>query len=300
MAIITVKDQIEKILLNDTPRMGISTGISDLDRVILGLRPANLITIAGFSGIGKSGFMTDLGLAASKERDVAMFTLEMGAEQTAERLLYNVADLNYHRGVSGNLSKSEKKKLKEASDYINDMPYNIILDDESDMVYPSWTDKPENTNSIGMAVQRYIDEGVSVFIIDYVQLMQYRFQSMSETLRIKEITGRLHKWAVKYNVTFIILAQLKKEVEEKCKNDSSYIPTKSDIRDSGFIINDSDIILMLHRPDFYKKKDSILFDDSVEPAQIYIAKMRNGPSGPIDCLFHSFSMSWRGLETGEI
>lgn len=297
--IITAKKQVADIIQDSKPQMGYTTGIPNLDRAMLGFRPGHLIVIAGFSGIGKSGIMVDMGLAAASQVPVVMLTLEMGCHMTAERILYNVADLNYHRGIAGDLTPSDKEDLKDAAKKIDAMDYDIILDDTADCMYPSWLLKDEPENSIELSIKRYVDQGCRVFFIDYLQYVNYGFKTESESLRIKQLTGRLHKLCVKHDITVVALAQLKKEVGDRLRKKEDPTPTLSDIRDSGFIINDADIILLLHRPEYFQKQDSIdLFENRIEPAQIVIGKQRNGPRGPIDCLFHSYSMKWVGVEGG--
>lgn len=297
--IIPIQKSIDKILSDDKPKFGISTGLIGLDSAILGLRPAHLIMVAACSGMGKSAIMTDMTLAAAKEVPVAMFSIEMGVRLTTERMIYNVADLNYHRGISGDLSPGDKKDLKAAGETIKGLK-NIYIDEESDCMYPSWIlEKSSPENSIELAIERYYEAGCRVFFIDYLQIVNFGFKSESETLRIKKLTGKLHKLAVKYQVPIVALCQLKKDAADKKARGKDTAPVIADIRDSGYIINDSDVILLLHRPEYFEKKDEVdLFTNHVEDAQIIVAKQRSGPLGPIDCKFHSFSMKFTDDITG--
>lgn len=292
--IITVQKKIDEVMSNTKSKMGISTGIAELDSAILGLRPQHLIVIAGFSGIGKSSIMVDLGLAAAKEAPVALFTIEMGTDLTIERMNYSVAGLNYHGCMGKDLGFADQLVLDEAKEEIKGLQ-DIIIDEHSDTIYPSWLlarDFPEN--SIENSIKEYAAAGCKVMIIDYLQILQYGFRIESETLRIKAITGKLHRLAIEYNLTVIALAQLKKDVGDRLAKKQDPTPTLSDIRDSGFIINDADIIMLLHRPEYFEKKGEIdLFENRVEDAQIIIGKQRNGPVGSIDCTFHAYAMSFK-------
>lgn len=284
-------------IITEKPKPGLSTGIKDLDEAIAGLRPAQLIMVAAVSGLGKSSLMADLTIAGAKQVPVGCFSIEMGLEMTYERLVCNYADINYHRLTKGDLAPSDLKDYENARkqlDKLND----IVLDDWSDTMYPSWILKKENTpeNSLEMAIQNYYDKyGCRLFLIDYIQYVDYGFKIENETLRIKELTKGLHKIAVRLQVPIVAFAQLKKEVGDNSRED--HTPTLSDIRDSGFIINDSDIIILLHRPDYFKKKafGMDLFAQKKEDAQIIVAKQRGGPTGDIDCRFHTWSMRWVGV-----
>lgn len=298
--LISIQKNIDKILDNDKPKMGLSTGIIELDNAILGLRPAHLIIVAGYSGIGKSSFVTDLVLATAEEVPTALFSLEMGCNLIIERAIYNVAELNYHRGISGDLSVSDKKDLKEAVEKIKKL-HPIYIDEVSNTMYPLWILKKEPPeNSIELAIEKYYNEGCRAIFLDYVQIIQYGFKAESETLRLKKITNSLHEMCIKYNIPIVALSQLKKEVGDVRKKKDTY-PTLSDIRDGGFIINDADVVLLLHRPDYFNNKQEIdLFANIAEDAQIICAKQRSGPLGPIDVKFYSYCMSWKSGATGGI
>ena len=290
--IIPIQKTIDKII-QEKPEMGLSTGILGLDAAILGLRPAHLITIAACSGMGKSAIMTDITLAAAKEVPVAMFSLEMGVHLTTERMIYNLADLNYHRGISSEHNPKEKQSLDEAVETIKGLK-DVYIDEEHDCLYPSWLlEKTKPENSIERAIEQYHELGVRLFLIDYLQIVGFGFKVESETLRIKKLTGKLHKLAVKYKVPIVMLSQLKKDAADKKAKGKDTAPVIADIRDSGYIVNDSDIVLLLHRPDVFDDKESIdLFSNNTEDAEIICAKQRSGPCGPIQVNFKSYSMKW--------
>jgi len=281
--------------MNEPQKFGLSTGFDKLDKTILGLRPSHLITVAGVSGIGKSSLMAGLALAGAKQVPVAMFSLEMGTKMMYDRLVCNFADINYHSMVSGELSPQDLKdfnKAVKAVEKLND----IVIDHESDTMYPSWIRKKADVpdNSLEIALEKYYnDYGCRLFFIDYVQYVNYGFKIESETLRVKALTGTLHKLCLQLDVPIVIFAQLKKDVgDEKHVNNNR--PTMTDIRDSGFIINDSDIILLLHRPEYFESKlDEVdLFQQRSEEAEIIVAKNRNGMTGSVSCKFHGYSMKF--------
>lgn len=290
--LIPIQKNIDKIFDNTKAKMGLSTGIIELDNAILGLRPAHLIIVAGYSGIGKSSFVTDLVLATAKKVPTALFSLEMGCNLIIERAIYNVAELNYHRGISGDLSISDKEDLKQAIKKIKEL-HPIYIDEVSNTMYPQWILKKEPPeNSIELAIERYYNEGCRAIFLDYVQIIQYGFKSESETLRLKKITNKLHEMTIHYGIPIVALSQLKKEVGDVRKKKDTR-PTLSDIRDGGFIINDADIILLLHREDYFNKKQEIdLFANVAEDAEIIVGKQRSGPLGPLEVKFKAYCMKW--------
>jgi len=299
MAIITVRPiqhNIEEILKCED-QFGLSTGILGIDEAINGLRPANLIMIGAYVGAGKTSLATDMILATAKEVPSAMFSLEMSVNQIVDRAIYNKAQINYHSGKAGRLDKSDEADLKEATNYIKGLK-DIYIDEVARTMYPSWIlAKEEKEDSIEQAFKRYYDAGCRAFYFDYVQLIGYGFKSESETLRLKAITGKLHQMAVEYQVPIICLAQLKKGDEESNKQE----PSISSIRDSGYLLADSDIILLLHRPSYFTPKEEIdMFSQHSEDAYVICCKNRNGPLGKIPVKFQGWNMSWKGLESGGI
>ena len=281
------------------PQRGISTGIDKLDEAVLGLRPAHLVMVGAYSGVGKSSLMADLTIAAAKQVPVAVFSLEMGSELFIQRAIYNYADLNYHSGMSGHLSPKETKRLEKAMKDIDSLN-NIYVDDANGSMYPSWILKQPNApkDSLELAIKKYYDLGCRLFLIDYIQYVNFGFKTESETLRLKSLTGHLHKMTIELGVPIVAFAQLKKEVGDNARKSDNHRPTISDIRDSGYLLNDSDIILLLHRPDYFGNENELsLFTNPVENnAEILICKQRNGPTGTIPVSFHCGSMSWRNKE----
>jgi len=287
-------ESVEKTM-NEPQKFGIRTGFEKLDQTILGLRPSHLVTVAGVSGIGKSSFMADLAIAGAREVPVAMFSLEMGTDLMYDRLVCNFADINYHNKVLGELSPQDLRDLNKASKAIEKLN-DIVIDHESDTMYPSWIRKKDDApeNSLELAIEKYYNQyGCRLFFIDYVQIVNYGFKTESETLRVKALTGTLHKLCLQFDVPIVIFAQLKKEVGD-VKHVNENRPSMTDIRDSGFIINDSDIILLLHRPEYFESRlDEIdLFQQRSEDAEIIVAKNRNGMTGSVHCKFHGYSMKW--------
>jgi len=298
--IIPINKTIRDVISNDKPKMGLSTGLPELDEVILGLRPNNLIIVAGYSSMGKSSLCADMVLAVAKEVPVLWVSIEMGTWISKERrMVYNVAGLNYHKGMSGRLDESDKKDLLKAAEHIEKLK-DIYIDDNANCMYPDWilkNPKEPIENSIELVFDDCYKAGCRALFIDYLQYIQYGFKSESETLRIKYLTNKLHQMSIHYEIPVVALCQLKKEVGDRHRQKLDPTPTLSDIRDSGFIINDADVIILLHRPAFFERKEEPdLLANQIEDAKIIVAKQRNGPVGEIDVQFYSYSMSFKSYD----
>jgi replicative DNA helicase len=298
-----IQKNIKEVIQDNRPRMGLSTGLKDLDNTILGLRPNNLIMIGGGSSMGKSSLCADLVLAIAKEVPVFWASIEMGSFISKERMIYNIADLNYHKGIAGKLEQADKIELIKAAEYIEQL-HDIYIDDNATCMYPDFilkNPKEPINNSIELLFEEYYNAGCRALFIDYLQYVQWGFRAESETLRIKEITNKLHRMSIHYSIPVIALCQLKKEVGDRAGYGKDPTPTLSDIRDSGFIINDADIIILLHRPEFFEKRGEVdLFANHVEDAKIIVAKQRNGPVGDMDVKFKSYAMKFTNYDNGRL
>ena len=305
MAINPINKDIEEVLEVSKDDMGISTGIERLDDVIHGLCPSKLYTIAGFSGVGKTSLLTDLLLKSAEVVPTAFFSLDMGAVDIKTRLLYNIAGLNHHTGEHnirhGGLSPSYKESLVAAADKVRELN-PISLDLQSYALHkPYFLREPDEStkeSSIELSIKEHHKEGYRIFFIDHVQKITWggKDAGVGENLRV--ITDRLHSLSVKYNVPIIILAQMTKELAAITSSRKDPTPIMSDIYGSVMIQANSDVVLLLHRPEIFKQHkasaEEMLYNDLVEDdAQIIVGKMRSGPGPRIDVDFHAFSMSWK-------
>jgi replicative DNA helicase len=296
--IITINKQLSRILDVEDEGNGLPSGISKLDEAIYGYQNGKLITVGAVSGCGKTSFITDNIIAAAGVVPVGIFSIEMGTKAIVDRMIYNIAGLNYHR-CRKSRTKKEDHLVQEARQQVEKLN-NIFFAENADCLYPQFVlDKSSPKDSIELAIEEMYSQGARIFFIDYVQLIRWGFKAESETLRLKEITNKLHHICLQYNVPIVIACQLTKEAANRAvKKDVDPTPTISDIRDGGFIINDSDLILLLHRPDMVGKtnKEINLLVDATEDAQIIIGKGRSSPAGTIRTDFYSYCMSWKDRE----
>lgn len=260
---------------------GITTGFPDLDHLTNGLHASDLIIIAARPGAGKTSMALQLALAASQShtppQPVLIFSLEMSRRQLVDRLLCSEARIDSMRLRRGTLTHQEWDRLFTAADRLRPLP--ILIDDT-----PSLT-----VLDIRARCKRQQQEGGLVMVvIDYLQLLHSHRRVESRVQEVSEISRELKILAKELEIPVVTLSQLNRSVEHR----SPPIPVLSDLRDSGSIEQDADVIVFIYRADLY--------DRQADPvAQIHIAKQRNGPLGEIRLHFHRASARFDSLAEPE-
>ncbi len=253
---------------------GVTTGFSQLDRMTAGLQPSDLIIIAARPSMGKTAFAMCLALnaAINKNTSVAVYSLEMSKEQLLQRMLAVQAkvDVSLLR-QPGRLKDEDWSKLFNAADAIGQAP--IFIDDTPSL----------STLELRARTRRLMSEhGVGMVIVDYLQLMRAGRRIDSRELEISEISRSLKALAKELNVPVVALSQLNRKVEERADKR----PMLSDLRESGAIEQDSDVIMFVYREDVYTyTKPSERPPQGV--AEIIIGKQRNGPVGAANLMYLS-------------
>ena len=251
---------------------GIPTGFYDLDKVTSGLHENELIIIAARPAMGKTAFALNLAtnIAMNTDKTVALFNMEMSGEQLAMRMLSSVGQIDFNKLKSGKLEHHDWKKFNEAMSRLAET--RLFIDDTSGMTISEIKAKCRRLyNSEG---------GLGVIIIDYLQLIsgsaKYAGNRQQE---VSEISRSLKTLAMELNVPVIALAQLSRTVEGR----EDKRPLLSDLRESGSIEQDADIVAFLYREDYYTKQISI--DENTSKSEFIIAKHRSGPTTTIDLIF---------------
>ena len=251
---------------------GIPTGFYDLDKVTSGLHPNELIIIAARPAMGKTAFALNLAtnIAMNTDKTVALFNMEMSGEQLAMRMLSSVGQIDGYKLKSGKLEHNDWKKFNEAMSRLAET--KLFIDDTSGMTISEIKAKCRRLyNSEG---------GLGIIIIDYLQLIngsaKYAGNRQQE---VSEISRSLKTLAMELNVPVIALAQLSRTVEGR----EDKRPLLSDLRESGSIEQDADIVAFLYRDDYYTKQISI--DENTSKSEFIIAKHRSGPTTTIDLIF---------------
>ena len=263
---------LEKLSQTRGEVTGIPTGFYDLDKVTAGLHPNELIIIAARPAMGKTAFALNLAtnMAVNAKKTVALFNLEMGAEQLATRMLSSVGQVEGHKLRSGKLEHNDWKRINEAISRLADT--KIYIDDTPGMTIAEIRAKCRRLSSS--------EDGLDVVLIDYLQLIsggpKYAGNRQQE---IAEISRSLKTLAMELEIPVIALAQLSRSVEGR----DDKRPILSDLRESGSIEQDADIVAFLYRDDYYNKESAI--DENTSKSEFIIGKHRSGPTTTIDLIF---------------
>ena len=262
-------DRIDQLSQRDEDTFGVPTGFIDLDRLLGGLQPSDLIIIAGRPGTGKTAFMLSAAKNAAQihKKHVAIFSLEMSNEQLVQRLISQETGIDSHRLRTGKLNEDEWPLFTEAIEALGDT--RIFLDDT-----PSLTPLQIRTKCRRLHLEFHLD----LVLVDYLQLMSSGSRSENRVQEVSFISRNMKILARELNVPVLAAAQLSRAVEQRADKD----PQLSDLRESGSLEQDADIVMFIHRPEMYEK-------DALKQnlAQIKVAKHRNGPVGMIELVFRS-------------
>ena len=261
-------DYIELLHSRKGEVTGIPTGFTELDRMTAGFQKNDLIIVAARPSVGKTAFALNIAqnVATKTDHNVAIFSLEMGAEQLVMRMLSSVGNINSQNLRTGNLTDEDWKKLTMAMGTLSNS--GIFIDDTPGI----------KVTDIRAKCRRLKQEhGLGMVIIDYLQLIQgHRRNVENRQQEVSEISRALKALARELEVPVIALSQLSRSVEQR----QDKRPMMSDIRESGSIEQDADIVAFLYRDDYYDKET-----ENKNIIEIIIAKQRNGPTGTIQLAF---------------
>lgn len=275
---------VQKILAKEID-VGIPTGYCDLDHLIIGLKPGEMIVLAARPSIGKTSLalnmVRNIALRGSKHRSVAFFSLEMTAEQLTRRLLCTEAGVSESRFYDGSFNKKgELIRLTQACDSLRNA--NIYIDPTSGI---SITELSAKARRLKMK------HNIDAVVIDYLQLMKAGGSPDSRQQEVAEISSGIKKLAKDLNVPVLVLAQLNREVEKTTGKASR--PRLSHLRESGAIEQDADIVIFLHRDrDETKDISGEALEKGVD-SELIIEKNRNGATGIVNLAFHPQLMEFR-------
>jgi len=253
---------IEKLYEKRELITGIPSGFEDLDRLTSGFQNSDLIIIAGRPSMGKTSLALSIAQNAAIEKNipVVIFSLEMSKEQIAIRMLCSEARIDAHKLRGGFLSESDWPKLTRAAGTLSEAP--VFVDDSAGTSVLEMRAKSRRLRK---------DQKLGLIIVDYLQLMREKGKTDSREQEISSISRSLKALAKELNIPVIALSQLNRKVEER--HDKR--PQLADLRESGAIEQDADVIIFIYRDEVYNKEDS----DKKGVAEIIIGKQRNGPIG---------------------
>ena len=269
-ALVQVYDRLHLISENKAEALGMPTGFSGLDRVLVGLGKTDLVLVGARPGMGKTSFAMNLATYAAEntKKAVCIFSLEMSAEQLVTRVLSSEALIDSYRLRAGELTDEDWNKLAHAASHLSEC--QLLIDDTTGITVTGMKAKLRRVRNLGMVV------------IDYLQLMQSDRRIDNRVQEVAEISRGLKLLAKELEVPVICCAQLSRGPESR----TDKRPMLSDLRDSGAIEQDADIVLFLYRDEYYKTEEK----EPQNTAEVIVAKNRHGSTGNV-------KMGWFGQYT---
>ena len=281
-------ERLEKVHKSGDVLRGVPTGFPDIDRLLSGLQKSDFIVLAGRPSFGKTSLALDIARHASCNCNipVGIFSLEMSSQQLVDRLLAAEAEVDSWELRNGKLTNKEDfsrlqkalGKLSKAPLFIEDAPSLNVLQIRA------------MARRLQTEAERQYKGGLGLLIIDYIQLITPRREIDNPVQQMTEISRSLKSLARELGVPILALSQLSRAVEQR----NPPIPRLSDLRESGAIEQDADVVMFIHREDKYKDNTN---PDRKNVAEIYIAKHRNGPIGKIDLYFNEKKVTFASVSS---
>lgn len=279
------QDELESLAKAGTDVTGISTGFRALDLKTTGLHPKELIILAARPAMGKSAFALNIAtnMAIKSGKSVAIFSLEMGSEQIASRMFASVGQIEATHLRTGKLDHNDWKRVNEAMSQLGNT--NIYIDDT-----PGIT-----TREIRSKCRRLANssQGLDAIIIDYLQLIDSSAKyAGNRAMEVGEVSRELKKLAMELDVPIIALAQLSRQLESR----ENKRPLLSDLKESGGIEQDADIVMFLYNDDYYKRPKDVPASSVME---VIISKNRSGSTGTVELVFDRGFLSFKSYLKGD-
>jgi replicative DNA helicase len=258
-------DRIDELHRKGEGYRGVKTGFSDADNLLSGLQKSNLVILAARPGQGKTALVLNIAqnIAVKEKQAVGIFSLEMSKEELVDRLLVSQADVDAWRFKTGRLSDSDYVRLSDAMGELGDAP--IFIDDTPGLTLTEMRSK---------ARRLHLEHNLSLLVVDYLQLVDPGRRYDSRVQEVSMVSQALKNLARELNIPVLSASQLSRAVEHRGERK----PQLADLRESGAIEQDADVVMFIYRPDTEIISPTI-------PTKLLIAKHRNGPTGEIDLLF---------------
>ncbi|MCK6413296.1 MAG: replicative DNA helicase [Azonexus sp.] len=267
-----VVEKIQELHDRDNPSdiTGVPSGFVDLDQKTSGMQPGDLIIVAGRPSMGKTAFAINIAehVAVETGLPVGIFSMEMGGTQLAQRMLASIGRLNSQNLRTGRMNDDEWSRLSFALGKLHEAP--IYIDETGGL-------SPANLRARARRLARQYGGKLGLLVIDYIQLMSGNRQGENRATEVSEISRAIKSLAKELHVPIIALSQLSRKVEER----TDKRPMMSDLRESGAIEQDADVILMMYRDEYYNRENP----DNKGMAEVIIGKQRNGPTGTVRLAF---------------
>jgi replicative DNA helicase len=266
-------EKIEQLQAAKGGLTGVATGLHDLDEMTGGLQRGDLIIVAARPSMGKTAFVTGVGLhaAISYQVPVAIFSLEMSKQQVVQRMLCSEALVDLGRLMRGRLQDDDFGRLAQAAGHLNTAP--VWIDDSGSLTVLEMRAKARRLKAD--------QPDLGLIIVDYIQLMHTGGEAENRQQEVSAISRGLKALAKELSVPIVALSQLSRAPEQR----SDHRPQLSDLRESGSIEQDADIVMFLYRPEYYLTPADAQEKDLQGRAELIIGKQRNGPTGMVDLYF---------------
>lgn len=279
-------DVLDKMKQAGSSITGLATGYIDLDQQLTGLHAGELLILAARPGIGKTSLAMNVALhvASKEQKPVAVFSLEMPAEQLVVRLLASAARVDMRKLRGGRLVGQDQERIQEEAQRLSEA--RMFIDDTGAL----------SSYDLRAKARRLKDKEpeLSLIVIDYLQLMHQKGRVESRQLEIAEISRGLKQLAKELSLPILALSQLNRKVEER----KGGKPMLSDLRESGAIEQDADVVMFIHREDDGSGEGGVPKEGSF-PVELIVAKQRNGPTGSVDLIFMSQYTRFESKARGE-
>ncbi len=269
-------DKIDELHRKGAGLRGIKTGFGDLDTVLSGMQKSNLIILAARPGQGKTAIMLNMAqyVAVHEKTPIGVFSLEMSKEELVDRLLVGQADVDAWRLKTGKLSEDDFTKISEAMGQLADAP--IFIDDTPGLSIMEMRSK---------ARRLQLEHNIGLIVVDYLQLVDPGRHYESRVQEVSAVSQSLKNLARELNVPVLAASQLSRAVEHRGERR----PQLADLRESGAIEQDADVVMFLYRPDVEVTGPTI-------PTKLLVAKHRNGPTDEIDLLFRGDRIKFYSID----
>ncbi len=278
----TYLERVQELHNRGDDVIGVPTGFKDLDHLLGGLNRSDLIIIAARPGMGKTSLQNAIALTAARRHNkrIAMFNLEMSAEQLVQRMVSAETRIDSQRLRRGKLAEHEWPIFMQAIGRLSET--KIFIDDT-----PSISPMQLRTKCRRL----YAEHGIDLIMIDYLQLMNAEYRINNRVQEISDISRGLKTLARELDVPVVAAAQLSRAVEQR----QDKHPQLSDLRDSGSIEQDADVVIFIYRDEYYN-------EDTERPniAELSVAKHRNGPTGSVDLFWHGKLATFKNLQRREV
>ena len=263
-------ERLERVITEGRRITGLSTGYAQLDNLTSGLQGSELIILAARPSVGKTAFALNLAenCALQNRATVAIFSLEMSKESLLMRLLASQARIDAHKFRTGHLSREDWRQMTQSLAKLSDTP--LWIDDSGSAT----------VTEIGAKARRMMrDRGLSMVVIDYLQLIAARGRFSNRNEEVSSITRGLKGLAKELKIPVLVLSQLTRAPEREDRS-----PALADLRESGAIEQDADVVMFIHRPNMFKKMEEVTEEERAQ-TDLIIAKQRNGPVDRIPFVF---------------